>query len=148
MAAFETRIRIRFRHCDPAGIVFFPRWFELLNDVVEDWFDRGLGCDFQTLHEEMQCGIPALHTEADYRAPGRLGEDTHWRLGVAELGGSSLGLRVTADGADGTPRVAFYHRIVFAGMGPPPRARRWPEELRARMAEFMDEAADRADAVD
>ncbi len=141
MAAYETRVRILFRHCDPAGIVFFPRWFEMLNDVVEEWFDRGLGCDFRRLHEDMQCGIPALSTEASYRSPGRLGEDTLWRLAVTEVGGSSLGLDVSASGTDGTLRVVFAHRIVFASMGPPPKAARWPDDLRARLESFRADPA-------
>ncbi len=34
---FERPVRIRFSHCDPAGIVFFPQYLVMTNDVlVED----------------------------------------------------------------------------------------------------------------
>ena len=35
---FSLRIPIRFSHCDPAGYVFFPRFFEMLQAVVEKKF--------------------------------------------------------------------------------------------------------------
>ena len=40
---FHTRKLIRFSHCDPAGIGFYPRYVELVNEVVEDWCNDGLG---------------------------------------------------------------------------------------------------------
>lgn len=137
MADFETRITVRFQHCDPAGIVFFPRWYEMLNEVVERWFDEGLGCDFRELHGPMHSGIPALSTKADYRSPGLLGESVLWRLRIVKLGGSSIALRVEGEGEDGRPRVGFDHVIVFADLGPPPKAKRVPDDLRRRMEAFL-----------
>ena len=32
--------KIRFKHVDYAGIVFYPRFLEMLNDLVEDWFEE------------------------------------------------------------------------------------------------------------
>ncbi len=32
------QIRVEFNHCDPAGIVFYPRYFEMANSVVENFF--------------------------------------------------------------------------------------------------------------
>ena len=31
---FTTQRKVRFQHCDPAGIVFYPRYFEMINSVV------------------------------------------------------------------------------------------------------------------
>jgi 4-hydroxybenzoyl-CoA thioesterase len=134
---FETWITVRFQHCDPAGIVFFPRWYEMLNEAVEAWFDEGLGCDFHDLHMERHCGIPAIRTEADYRSPGMLGEHILWRLWIVKLGGSSIALRVEAVGPDQKIRVAFDHTVIFAAMGPPPKAKRVPDDLRKRMENFV-----------
>jgi 4-hydroxybenzoyl-CoA thioesterase len=36
MARFETTRVLRFGDCDPAGIAYYPRYFDLLNGVVED----------------------------------------------------------------------------------------------------------------
>ncbi len=40
-ATFERPVRIRFSHCDPAGIVFFPQYLVMTNALVEDWFNEG-----------------------------------------------------------------------------------------------------------
>ena len=45
-APFISQVEVRFRHCDPAGIVFYPRYFEMINDFVEEWFDKGMGLPF------------------------------------------------------------------------------------------------------
>ena len=42
MAAFQREILVRFGHCDAAGWVFYPRYFEMISDFVEDWFEDGL----------------------------------------------------------------------------------------------------------
>ena len=41
--AFLHPQAVLFRHCDPAGIVFYPRYFEMLNDCVEAFLDTELG---------------------------------------------------------------------------------------------------------
>ena len=48
-AVFQREQVVRFGHCDPAGIVFFPRYFEMLNELVEDWFAQALGLPFAVL---------------------------------------------------------------------------------------------------
>ena len=55
---FSTDKLIRFHHCDPAGIVFYPQYFVLINELTEDWFAQGLGIDFARLHGEMRRGVP------------------------------------------------------------------------------------------
>ena len=40
--SFTTTRKVRFEHCDPAGIVFYPRYFEMINGTVEDWFEEDL----------------------------------------------------------------------------------------------------------
>ena len=53
---FVSQVEVRFRHCDPAGIVFYPRYFEMINDFVEEWFDKGMGLPFHALR-----GAPDRH---------------------------------------------------------------------------------------
>ena len=43
--------KVLFKHCDPAGIVFYPRYFEMVNDCVEAFFDEALGLPFEDLHD-------------------------------------------------------------------------------------------------
>jgi acyl-CoA thioesterase FadM len=44
--AFTRTVPIRFSHCDPAGIVYFPHYFDMFNGLIEDWYTEqraGLG---------------------------------------------------------------------------------------------------------
>ena len=58
MAVFVVDIRVRFSHVDQAGLIFYPRYFEMFNEVIEEWFDRGLDCSFRQLHGGAQMRGP------------------------------------------------------------------------------------------
>ncbi|MGF1627719.1 MAG: acyl-CoA thioesterase [Alphaproteobacteria bacterium] len=86
-------VTIRFSHCDPAGIVYFPRFFSLFNDTVEDWFTRGLGIDYADLLLVQRLGLPIAHVACDFSAPCFMGECLSIDLTVERIGTSSLTLR-------------------------------------------------------
>ena len=65
-AAFEREVLIRFGHCDPAGIVFFPRYYELLNAFIEDWFNDGLGVSYAALLGPRRVGLPTVQLQASF----------------------------------------------------------------------------------
>ncbi len=91
---FHCQKLIRFAHCDPAGIVFYPRYIELGVEAVEDWFTHGLGISFATLHEEFRLGIPAVQLEVDFLSPSRHGDLLDFSLSVSRIGRSSMTLDV------------------------------------------------------
>ena len=106
---------IRFHHCDPAGIVFYPQYFVLFNELVEDWFNGGLGIDFATFHTEQRLGVPMAHVECDFLAPSKIGERLSLSLAVKRIGRTSITLAV--DGiADNEPRVRAALVVVLASM--------------------------------
>jgi acyl-CoA thioesterase FadM len=72
MDRFEEEVLVRWAHTDPAGIVFYPRYFEMINALVEDWFAGPLGCDFETLHGEFGTGVPTVSIECEFVRPARL----------------------------------------------------------------------------
>lgn len=94
---FETNKLIRFSHCDPAGIVFYPRYAEMCNEVMEDWFREGLGVDFYEFHEERRLAFPTVRQEMEFLAPSRYGDKLVFRLCVTQLGGSSMSLSINAN---------------------------------------------------
>ncbi|WP_106373358.1 acyl-CoA thioesterase [Vreelandella songnenensis] len=93
---FTTQRKVRFQHCDPAGIVFYPRYFEMINSVVEDWFEEVLHHDFNHLHVETGQGVPTVSIETQFHAPSRLGERLRFELAVEAIGRSSLTLQISA----------------------------------------------------
>lgn len=98
MAAFVTTRKVLFQHCDPAGIVFYPRYFEMINSVVEEWFEDVLGHSFASLHMDQKKGVPTAGISVDFRAPSRLGEVLTFTLTPGPLGRSRIPCRIEAHG--------------------------------------------------
>ena len=85
---FTKTEKIRFQHIDHAGIVFYPRFFEMLNNLLEDWFDEALDLPFEKLHKHG--GIPTVDLKVQFKRPARLGQVISKQLWVKELGSSSV----------------------------------------------------------
>ncbi|MGC4039819.1 MAG: acyl-CoA thioesterase [Flavobacterium sp.] len=85
---FTKQEKIRFKHVDYAGIVFYPRFLEMLNDLVEDWFEEALGRPFSKIHETN--GIPTVDLKVQFKKAARLGETLTKKLWVIHLGGASV----------------------------------------------------------
>jgi 4-hydroxybenzoyl-CoA thioesterase len=134
---FTTERRVRFADVDPAGIVFFPRYFEMLNAVVEDWFAGPLGVSFGELHLQRHSSVPTAALEARFMAPSRLEDDLTFSLMVTKLGGASCGLRHRIE-CDGELRFEATQTIVHVGASLKPEP--WPDALRARIAPFLESA--------
>ncbi|KAB2844983.1 MAG: acyl-CoA thioesterase [Burkholderiales bacterium] len=101
---YQREKLIRFQHCDPAGIVFYPRYMGLLNEVVEDWFSEGVGIGFPELHDRLRLGVPTARLECDFLKPSRHGEVLNFRLWITKLGRTSIDVSVRADCGD-QPRL-------------------------------------------
>jgi len=98
-ARFERPARIRFGHCDPAGIVFFPQYLVLFNGLVEDWFTDGLGISYANLLGPRRVGLPIVKLQCDFLAVSRMGDDVVLGLQVQRIGQSSLTLAVDCTAA-------------------------------------------------
>lgn len=93
-AVWRTDIRIRFSHCDPAGIVYFARYFDIINGVIEDWFSGALGLDYGEFIGPRRIGLGYANCSADFVAPGFMGDTLTFAVLIAKIGGASLGLEV------------------------------------------------------
>jgi 4-hydroxybenzoyl-CoA thioesterase len=112
---FMRSYPVRFSHCDPAGIVFFPQYFVLLNGFIEDWFNEGLGIDYAGLILRRRIGLPTVSLQSDFVAPSRMGESVDFGLRVERLGRSSIALQVGVRGAD-RPRLQLRQVLVSTDM--------------------------------
>jgi len=88
--AFTRTVPIRFSHCDPAGIVYFPHYFDMFNGLIEDWYTEQLGVDYATLILNDRYGFPFVHIETDFKKPSRMGEQLDLTLLLMKIGVSSL----------------------------------------------------------
>lgn len=129
--SFETGVKVRFADVDPAGIVFYPRYFEMLNGAVEDWFAQSLGLDFKTMHLDQHIGTPTVKLTVDFLSPSELGDMLTIRITPQKVGRSSCAILVVFSG-DGRDRLRAEVVLVCMDLKTQ-RSMAWPETVRARM---------------
>ncbi len=129
--AFVFPQNILFKHCDPAGIVFFPRYFEMINDCVEVFFDTELGFSFVEIHK--YGGVPTAEISAKFSAPSRHGDKLDIRLECIKIGRASLTLEIKAICGEET-RFTANSALVFVNSQGRPQS--WPNDLRAALEKF------------
>ena len=135
--SYARQIRVEFNHCDPAGIVFYPRYFEMTNSVMENFFREGVGYSYHAMMAD-GIGVPTARVETDFRAPSRLGDVLDWTMLVETVGGSSATFRLEGRCGAETRLVV---RLVLVWMSPEGRPARWPERIRAVLTAHLEEAA-------
>lgn len=133
MSRFIRDVVVRFEHCDPAGLIFYPRFFALANQAVEDWFAE-LGHSFKTLHVTRRKGVPTVRFEAEFAAPVRIGDTLRQSLSVEGIGRSSLHLKHLASVGD-RPAARFDQTLVFVDLAAM-KSEPWPADLHTAIARF------------
>lgn len=132
---FTHRHKVGFADVDPAGIVFYPRYFEMINATIEDWF-RTLDYGFDQMILRDGYGVPTATVQVDFKAPSRLDDLVELELNLVRLGRSSIGLEIRIS-AEGELRALVQQTLVFIRMeGNKPV--RIPDPLRARIERSME----------
>ena len=132
---FERALRIRFAHCDPAGIVFFPQYLVMINNLVEDWVTECLGVPYAELLGRRRTGMPTVSLQCEFTAISRMGEDVLLGLSVEKLGGKSLTLQLGCRHGD-EQRMSVRQVLVFTSLDTH-RAVDVPPDLRAAIDAFQ-----------
>ncbi len=112
MAAFQREVPVRFGACDPATFVYYPRYFEMINAFVEDWFEDGLEASFPGLLYHKGILAPTVHFTIDFPRPSRFGDRLTFKLEVQKIGNSSCAIRIEAS-CQGEVRVVAQQMLVF-----------------------------------
>lgn len=135
--SYTREIQIEFNHCDPAGIVFYPRYFEMTNSVVENFFNDVVGRSFASMHRGADNGVPTVSLAAEFVAPSRLGDKVLFSLTIEKLGRSSVSLKIVGQ-MGGELRLSVALTLVWIeGM----KSAAWPDAMRARLAAYKENAA-------
>ena len=78
MAAFSNTqtVRIRWGDCDPAGIIYYPRYFEIFDNATAALFESALGITKYEMFQTLEfAGWPLVRTHARFLKPTRFGDD-------------------------------------------------------------------------
>jgi len=89
--AFTTERRLRFGDCDISGTAYYPAYLNLLNGVIEEFWDW-LGWPWHRVIPEEGWGTPTVHLSCDFSKPSFFGDMLSFRLSVLKVGGASLRL--------------------------------------------------------
>jgi 4-hydroxybenzoyl-CoA thioesterase len=99
----HTRIvRIEWGDCDPAGIVFYPRYFAMFDHSTVLLIEAALGMNKHALYGAYAFdGYPVVETRARFFFPTRYGDDVSIETALTKVGRSSFRLRhrLSKDGA-------------------------------------------------
>ena len=139
---FQQSVKVRFAHCDPAGIVFYPRYFEMINNVVEDWLAEALRWSLSYIVTERREGFPTVNVECQFLNSARLGDVLEFQLSVTKLGRSSCALLVQASCQEETvlkANLVLVYTSLGSGQAESERERSLeiPSALRDQMTQYL-----------
>ena len=132
---FERERLIRFSHCDPAGIVYFVHFFDMVGGVVEDWFREAIGLPFQEMHLQRRIGFPIVNTGCEFFRPAHLGDTLRLELSIAKLGRSSIEFAIRGS-VGGEEKFRARHKVAMVSLDTF-RALPIPEDMRAKMQPYL-----------
>jgi 4-hydroxybenzoyl-CoA thioesterase len=94
--------RIEWGDCDPAGIIFYGRYFDIFDVSTTMLIERALGLKkIEYMKVYGIAGHPLVETRARFRSPTRFGDDVTVETAVVACGRSSFKIE---------------HRLSRAGM--------------------------------
>ena len=135
-STWRTSVTIRFGHCDPAGIVYTPNYFDIFNGLIEDWYSEALHLSYSSIIRDRRIGLGYAHASADFLSTSRMGDVLRVAVVVKAIGRSSLTLSVHAfNGEPECVRATFVsvttsletHRPVLI-----------PDDIRAAIERYRD----------
>jgi 4-hydroxybenzoyl-CoA thioesterase len=135
-AAFRQAVTIRFSHCDPAGIVYFAKYFDIANGVVEDFFPAALGLDYHDIVGPRRIGLGFAHAECDFLKPGKMGDQLTCAVLVDAIGTASITLTLLGY-RDGVPALAMRLVMVTTSLTTY-RAVPVPDDVRAAVERYKE----------
>lgn len=135
MLVHVSNVRIQWGDCDPAGIVYFPRYFEMFDAATAALFEC-VGFKKPLLLETFGIvGFPAVNVSSTFSMPCSFGDDVAIESRIERWGRASFNVhhRLLKDGAlavEGRETRVWAVRDSSRSNGI--RAEPIPEELMAR----------------
>jgi len=86
----RKKIHIEWGDCDPAGIVYYPRYFAYFDNCTAALFAAAGFPKHEMLRRYNIVGIPMVDTRARFLAPSRFGDDVEVESAIVEWRRSSF----------------------------------------------------------
>jgi len=118
MTTHMRRVRIEWGDCDPAGIVFYPRYFAFFDASTAALFEQVLGMKKPAMRDAYgMVGFPMVDTRARFLVPAAFGDDVTIESEVTEFRRSSFDVRHRLT-KDGELAVEGFETRVWVGAHP------------------------------
>ena len=95
-------LRVEWCDCDPAGIIYYPRYFEMFDTSTTVLIEHALGMKkIEYLKAYAIAGHPLVEARARFRFPTRFGDEVAIESALVACGRSSFKIehRLSKDGA-------------------------------------------------
>jgi 4-hydroxybenzoyl-CoA thioesterase len=137
MLTNTRRLVIEWGDCDPAGIVFYPRYFAMFDASTAALFSSALGMTKKAMLRHYDVvGFPMVDTRATFRAPCAFGDEVRIESAVTEFRRASFDVHHRLLRDDGALAVEGFETRVWVGRHPDKpdgiKALPIPEDLAAR----------------
>jgi 4-hydroxybenzoyl-CoA thioesterase len=131
-------LRIEWGDCDPAGIVFYPRYFAMFDACTTALFEKALGLSkYQFLREYGFAGYPMVDTRARFLIAAKFGDELLFETEIGEFRNSSFDVRHRVRKGGALAIEAFETRVWVVGDPEDPsriRSQPIPLEVKNRFA--------------
>jgi 4-hydroxybenzoyl-CoA thioesterase len=130
--------RIEWCDCDPAGIIYYPRYFQIFDTCTTVMIERALGMnkiDFLKVYNFL--GYPVLETRARFHKPTRYGDEVAIETKLVEYGRSSFKIEHRLNKGEVLAAEGFETRVWSARDPDDPegiKAQAIPEAVLARFS--------------
>jgi 4-hydroxybenzoyl-CoA thioesterase len=144
MLTNRRRVRIEWGDCDPAGIVFYPRYFAMFDASTQYLFEAAGFPKPRMLADFDLVGYPIVDTRARFMIPSRFGDDIAIETRIAGWGRSSFEVEHRVYRAEALAIEAFETRVLVgrdAGRPGEIKSRPIPQAILGRFAGPDDERA-------
>ncbi len=137
---FTVQKQVRFHHCDPAGIVFYPQFFYLLHEVQEDFLAH-IGFAEHLLIAG-GTGVPIVDLKTEFLGMCRNGDQLTMTLELTRIGNASMGMQYEIHGNPPSPGEAGAiklraHGVVVYSEVPHGKPVRIPDNMRSALMPYL-----------
>ena len=135
-ARYERNLTIDWGQCDPAGIVYYPNYFDMFNTSTEAMICKALGVHPRDLARTYDIlGVPMADAHNVYHRPSRNGDEIRIISQVTAIGRSSLRIsHQLYNAADELAVEGFEVRVwTWEDAEGVLKSRPVPDEVRARL---------------
>lgn len=104
--------RVKFGECDPAGVVYTPRFVDYITEAFLDFLEGLLGGPLQALLTEHDLGMPARGLHVDFKRSLRPDQQLDLQVRVSDIRQRSFELLINAFDAEGQESFSALFSVV------------------------------------